>query len=137
MRNEFLKALGAEVPNVNTDLSLYENFVGEWSFQLTAYDENGRMEDRKEGEWLFSYIIDGYGIQDVFICPKRGQWTENDTLYGDYGTTIRVPIKDNPGKWNITYISKWGVDSLVAEEVDGNIIQTGINKDLNDTTIWQ
>lgn len=137
MRNEFLKALGTEVPNVNTDLSLYENFVGAWSFQLTAYDENGRVEDRKEGEWLFSYIIDGYGIQDVFICPKRGQWTENDTLYGDYGTTIRVPIKDNPRKWNITYISKWGVDSLVAEEVDGNIIQTGINKDLNDTTIWQ
>jgi len=63
--------------------------------------------------------------------------TENDTLYGDYGTTIRVPVKDNPKKWNITYISKWGVDRLVAEEVAGNIIQTGINKDINDTTIWQ
>lgn len=29
--------------------------------------------------------MDGYGIQDMFICPKRGAWMEDDTLYGDYG----------------------------------------------------
>ena len=137
MKNEFLNALGTNKPNENTDLSLYERFVGDWSFQLTAYDENGEVEDRKEGEWLFSYIIDGYGIQDVFICPKRGAWTDDDMLYGDYGTTIRVPLKDNPKEWNIVYISKWSVDRLLAREVDGEIIQTGVNKDANDTTIWQ
>ena len=66
-----------------------------WSFTMTTYDEEGKIEDTKEGEWLFSYVMDGYGIQDVFICPKRGEWTEEDTLYGDYGTTIRVPMIDN------------------------------------------
>lgn len=81
--------------------------------------------------------MDGYGIQDMFICPKRGLWTENDMLYGDYGTTIRVPMMDNPQKWNIVYVSKWGVDRLVAEEVNNDIIQTGINKDVNDETIWR
>ena len=104
---------------------------------MTTYDENGNVEDTKEGERLFSYVLDGYGIQDVFICTKRGAWTEDDTLYGDYGTTIRVPMMGNPKKWNIVYVSKWSVDRLIAEEINNDIIQTGINKDVNDTTIWQ
>ena len=137
MRNEFYKALASNKPNKNTDLSLYAGFVGDWSFTMTTYDDEGNIEDTKEGEWLFSYIMDGYGIQDVFICPKRGSWTEDDMLYGDYGTTLRVPIMDNSSKWNIVYVSKWSVDRLIAEEVEGDIIQTGINKDINDKTIWQ
>ena len=137
MKNEFLEALGSNNANNNTDLSLYSRFVGNWSFTMTTYDEEGKIEDTKEGEWLFSYVMDGYGIQDVFICPKRGEWTEEDTLYGDYGTTIRVPMIDNSKKWNIVYVSKWSVDRLIAEELENDIIQTGINKDANDTTIWQ
>ena len=43
---------------------------------------------------------------------------------------------DNPHKWNIVYVSKWGVDRLIAEEINDDIIQTGINKDVNDTTMW-
>lgn len=35
------------------------------------------------------------------------------------------------------YISKWGVDRLVAEEINNDIIQNGINKDVNDKTMWQ
>lgn len=135
--NEFLNALGTEKANENTDLSLYARFVGDWEFTMTTYDENGQVEDTKEGEWLFSYVMDGYGIQDMFICPKRGSWTKDDTLYGDYGTTIRVPMMDNPQKWNIVYISKWSVDRLIAEQIDGDIIQNGINKDASDTTLWQ
>lgn len=137
MKNEFLEALGSNNANNNTDLSLYSRFVGNWSFTMTTYDEEGKIEDTKEGEWLFSYVMDGYGIQDVFICPKRGEWTEEDTLYGDYGTTIRVPMIDNSKKWNIVYVSKWSIDRLIAEELENDIIQTGINKDANDTTIWQ
>lgn len=137
MKNDFCNALATDKPNRNTNLSLYSRFVGGWSFVMTIYEEDGKIEDTKEGEWLFSYIMDGYGIQDVFICPKRGSWTDNDMLYGDYGTTLRVPMMDNPAKWNIVYISKWSVDRLIAEEVEGDIIQTGINKDASDKTIWQ
>ena len=104
MNNEFLDALGSSTAHNNTDLSLYDRFVGNWSFTMTRYNENGEIGDTKDGEWLFSYVMDGYGIQDVFICPKRGAWTEEDTLYGDYGTTIRVPMIDNPHKSNIVYV---------------------------------
>lgn len=37
----------------------------------------------------------------------------------------------------IAYEAKWSVDRLIAEEINNDIIQTGINKDINDKTIWQ
>ena len=58
MKNEFLEALGSNNANNNTDLSLYSRFVGNWSFTMTTYDEEGKIEDTKEGEWLFSYVMD-------------------------------------------------------------------------------
>lgn len=135
--NRFLEVLGTDKANKNTDLSLYARFIGNWSFVMSTYNESEKIEETKEGEWLFAYVMDGYGIQDVFICPKRGKWTDADTLYGDYGTTIRVPQMDNPKKWDIVYISKWGADRLVAEDINGEIIQNGINRDSNDKTLWQ
>ena len=47
--NKFLNALGTEKANENTDLSLYARFVGDWEFTMTTYDENGQVEDTKEG----------------------------------------------------------------------------------------
>ena len=71
MKNEFLEALGSNNANNNTDLSLYSRFVGNWSFTMTTYDEEGKIEDTKEGEWLFSYVMDGYGIQMSSFVPKE------------------------------------------------------------------
>ena len=44
MKNEFLEALGSNNANNNTDLSLYSRFVGNWSFTMTTYDEEGKIE---------------------------------------------------------------------------------------------
>lgn len=43
MKNEFLEALGSNNANNNTDLSLYSRFVGNWSFTMTTYDEEGKI----------------------------------------------------------------------------------------------
>ena len=48
MKNEFLEALGSNNANNNTDLSLYSRFVGNWSFTMTTYDEEGKIEDTKD-----------------------------------------------------------------------------------------
>ena len=44
MKNEFLEALGSNNANNNTDLSLYSRFVGNWSFTMTTYDEEGKID---------------------------------------------------------------------------------------------
>ena len=47
MSNDFLNVLVSDNANKNTDLSLYARFVGNWLFQMTAYDENGQAEGIK------------------------------------------------------------------------------------------
>ena len=37
MKNEFLNALGTDKENINTDLSLYAKFVGDWTFVMNQY----------------------------------------------------------------------------------------------------
>ena len=70
MKNEFLEALGSNNANNNTDLSLYSRFVGNWSFTMTTYDEEGKIEDTKEGEWLFSYVMDGSKSHILFHLTR-------------------------------------------------------------------
>lgn len=80
--------------------------------------------------------MDGTGIQDIFIWPRsNGELDYYEQ--GECGTTIRMPRFDKSGKWDVVYASKWSVDHLIGEEINGNIIQNGINKDASDTTIWQ
>ena len=55
----------------------------------------------------------------------------NNTSYGSF------ILMYGYGKWDIVYASKWAVDHLIGEEINGQIIQTGINRDKTDTTIWQ
>lgn len=134
----FSKLLTAEKPKKNTDLSLYGRLVGEWDFDWSAPQPDGTVL-RHKGEWVFSYILEGTAVQDVFICPSsatRGTDTDDNA---EYGTTLRFPLFDGSRKWQVIYGCDRGrkIDRLIAEKVNGDIIQTGINYDLEDTCIWR
>lgn len=136
VKNNFIDSLVAENTNKNANLAPYDRLIGAWNFEMQCFDSNGNLEDETDGEWTFSYILDGTGIQDVFVWPR----SNGDMDYyeqGECGTTIRIPRYDKSGKWDIVYASKWAVDHLIGEEVNGQIIQNGINKDAADTTFWQ
>lgn len=134
--NTFAKVLISDRAEKN--LSLFGRFVGEWDFESCTVQEDGTV-DKIKGEWIFSYVLEGTAIQDVFICPNREERLLKREKHMEYGTTIRFPLNDGSGKWHILYVSNNGykADRLVAEEVNGNIIQTGINYDPEDTTVWQ
>lgn len=137
MNNSFSNALISEKANEKKDLSLYGRFVGEWDFDWQGEEEDGSIKRRK-GEWIFSYILEGNGIQDVFICPSRAT-RDQVKGYAEYGTTLRIPLSDQTGRWHVVYGCDQGneVCRLIAEEVNGDIIQTGIPYDPNDKSIWQ
>lgn len=119
------------------NLSLYGRFVGEWDF--VQYDPQDNSGEKVKGEWIFSYILQGTAVQDLFICPSTVERIAHPRDYMEYGTTIRFPLNDGSGKWHILYASDNGykANRLVAEEINGDIIQTGINYNVEDTTVWQ
>ncbi len=71
----FSNRLVAEVANKNVNLSPYNKLIG---------------------EWIFSYILDGTGIQDIFIWA-RSNGSIDYYEQGECGTTIRMPRYDKLG----------------------------------------
>lgn len=133
--SKFADLLVSDKPEKNLDL--YGRFVGEWDF--VWYNPQDNSDEKVKGEWIFSYVLQGTAVQDLFICPSVAERKANPRDYMEYGTTIRFPLNDGSDKWHILYASDNGhkADRLIAEEIDGDIIQTGINYDSEDTTLWQ
>lgn len=125
--NEFMNSLipinlTAEQKN---KLNLFGQFVGEWEFNWI--DGKGTQNERQvPGEWIFSYILDGQGVQDVFICPSREERMTNIQPDSEYGTTIRILNDDNT--WNICYTCKNKMVFLIVKEFGEQIILENLDQ---------
>jgi len=125
--SDFKSALLAENPKTELQekLNLFGQFVGDWDLE-GVYGKGTPDEWRVPGEWLFSWILDGTAIQDVFICPSRNEREANPHPDGEYGTTVRFynPTKD---AWDICYGGYGFMTVLEARQIGNQIIVT--NKD--------
>src|SRR5262249_1841497 len=84
-------------------LKLYGQFVGEWTFDVTNYREDGTTTEGK-GEWNFFWALEGRAVQDVWITPPRGQREKpSQTAPSGYGTTVRF-YDPKIDAWRITWI---------------------------------
>ena len=89
---------------------LYSALIGEWDFEWV--DGQGTANERRvPGEWLFSWILEGRAVQDIFICPSREARKTLNPPDAEYGTTIRV---FNPEKqaWDAMYLQSKGLVHL-------------------------
>lgn len=63
--------------------------LGDWDFDY--YDGYEKETPRHiVGEWIFRRVLDGAGIEDLFICPSRATRKENPQPDGEYGAAVRM-----------------------------------------------
>ena len=103
--NAFSSALISDSakPEKKEYLTLFGQFIGSWTFDWIGCNEDGSKDVVKGGEWIFSWILEGRAIQDVWICPGRNTRYLDGYPEGEYGTTIRhydPEIK----KWRIIWL---------------------------------
>jgi hypothetical protein len=77
--------------------------VGSWSATVRDYNDDGTFEE-SQGEWWFSWILDGRALGDVWIVPPRSRRSAGKSIYSRYGCTIRVLDADRK-TWHITWIN--------------------------------
>lgn len=89
MTGTMLDALAARPPGVADDapLMLFGQFVGAWDVQVTYHTAAGR--EVRSGEWLFDWILEGRGVQDVWRVPSRAESARTGAPIHGYGTTVR------------------------------------------------
>lgn len=126
--NPFSEALISSQPSqsIPDELNLFGQFVGEWDFDW--YDrKNEHVGQHVKGEWIFSWVLDGSAVQDVFICPSRAERLTNYQPDKEYGTTIRF-FNPKTGAWDVFYGCTGEATRLESRKEKDEIILTEIQK---------
>jgi hypothetical protein len=78
-------------PDYGEKMMLYGQFVGDWEFDWTGFDADGKVTLTTKGEWVFTRVLEGRAIQDVWICRSREVrgTSEAPAAKGEYATTVR------------------------------------------------
>ena len=121
---------GGPDPEHAEALQLFGRFVGEWDLDWVAYDQDGARERTERGEWIFGWVLEGRGVQDVWIIPARDRRGQPGVPLGEYGTTIRFydPRLD---LWLVTWNGPVnGARRIFAARRSGDdILQEGLTED--------
>ena len=122
--NEFITALCSNVRNerIPEEYDFFGCLIGEWNIMWNDHLEDA--EPRKvKGEWIFSRVLDGTAVQDLFIVPSREERLINKQPDAEYGTTLRI-FNPETMAWDIFYGCMGEAIRLTARKVGKEIILT-------------
>ena len=128
----FLDALCSDGPAVDQRerMTLYNSLLGDWDIEVFDYAPDGTRQ-RSNGEWHFSWVLDGRAIQDVFIVPSRAEREAGSPVKTTrYGTSLRV-YDPAVGVWHVTWTNpvSGAHNMLVGRKHGEEILQEGKNPD--------
>jgi hypothetical protein len=112
--------------------NIYDWLIGSWNVEAIDYLENKEII-KSQGEWHFSYVLEGRAVQDVWIAPKRSLRTDNlKQARNRYGSTIRYFDKKEK-KWCIIWFNPVSstISKLYGWKAGNNIVHEGIDEDGN------
>src|ERR1700712_5291110 len=116
-------------PDIPIDQQIFAPMIGSWDLDVVWYQDGAQVR-REVGEWHFAWILEGRGIQDVWIVPARRLRSQSAELY-EYGTSVRFYDKEG-GIWRSTWIGPMRalVRSFVARSEGPNVVlETADNVD--------
>jgi len=132
MSNVFLSALVSQEPHPDLPLEqrIFAPFIGSWDLVVTWYAEDGSIRRRENGEWHFSWVLEGRAVQDIWIVPPRSERHNHQDPY-EYGTSLRF-FDPALGAWRSTWIgpSQRAVHVFIARQSGDEVV---LETELEDT----
>jgi len=134
LKEVFSDALFSLHPNVELSepAKIYDWLIGSWDVDVIDY-----LEDNKtlhtQGEWHFSWVLEGRAIEDVWIAPKRSLRTCIPAQPRNrYGISFRY-FDDKKQKWCVNWFNpiSGSSDKLYGRKEGENIIHEGLDDDGN------
>lgn len=77
---------------ISEEQNIFAPLIGDWDFVM-VYHPGTANEKKVEGEWFFSWVLGGYAVQDVFVCPRRSSMNSQIDNGSIYGSVFRVYSK--------------------------------------------
>ena len=100
--DSFIEALlSGKTDRIPDEYDWFAPLLGDWDCDY--YDETSEGHKRHvKGEWLFRRILEGAGIQDIFIFPSRATKETEPQPDGEYGSSFRMFNKAE-GHYDVVY----------------------------------
>jgi uncharacterized protein len=132
-RRQFCEALvSAEpAPALRSAAAAFDWLIGGWQGDVIDFDPKGALR-RGQGEWWFSWVLEGRAIQDVWIVPRRSLRDKPLAHYANnrHGTTLRT-FDAQAGVWTITWLNpvSGARNVLSGKRLGDQIVLEGVNED--------
>jgi hypothetical protein len=128
----FAEALIAQGPSPeipSASVGVFDWLIGDWEAEVYDYGPEGRAYTG-QGEWHFSWVLEGRAIQDVWIVPKRSQRRGKTPLTNNrFGTSLRIydPTID---AWRVLWFNPVTQDraELIARKVGSAVVQQSADR---------
>ena len=92
--------LSPKTDRIPDEYDWFAPLIGDWDCDY--YDELFGRKRHVKGEWIFRRVLEGTGIQDVFIFPSRATKETDPQSDGEYGTSLRMFNKAQ-GCYDVVY----------------------------------
>ena len=92
--HDFTTALCSKVRNgrIPEEYDFFGILIGEWD--IVWNDHLEEVNPRKvKGEWIFSRVLDGTAVQDLFIVPSRTERLRNKQPDAEYGRSVFIILR--------------------------------------------
>lgn len=87
--DSFCEALLCEkTDKIPDEYDWFAPLIGNWD--CNYYDELNGEKRYVKGEWIFRRVLEGAGVQDIFIFPSRATKEEHPQPDGEYGSSLRM-----------------------------------------------
>ena len=88
--DSFIDALlSGKTDRIPDEYDWFAPLLGDWDCDYYDEPEAGRKRHVK-GEWIFRRILEGTGVQDIFIFPSRATKEAEPQPDGEYGSSFRM-----------------------------------------------
>lgn len=124
MSSEFIAALCSNTRSeqIPEEYDFFGALIGEWNIVWNDHLEEAEPR-RVKGEWIFSRVLNGTAVQDLFIVPSREERLRNQQPDAEYGTTLRI-FNPKTMAWDIFYGCAGEAIRLTARKVGEEVILT-------------
>ena len=93
--------LSGKTEKIPEEFDWFAPLIGDWDCDY--YDEyEAGVKRHVKGEWIFRRILEGTGVQDVFIFPSRSTKEAEPQPDGEYGTSLRMFNREK-GWYDVVY----------------------------------
>ncbi len=102
----------------------FSPLIGDWEFDYYDGYDSGEIRSVK-GEWIFRRVLNGTGIEDLFICPSRETMYSAPQPDGEYGVAIRM-FNRKEKCYDMSYACEKGICNLRFIKENNKLIGTVI-----------